>query len=186
MSMKKLIPNSNPDFKFGLESLYMFVKDGVSRTTYIDLQNKSRDSSVTYLKNYLEELYNVAEASGKEMIIGDTAYGCTIDYFINIAMNDKVDFCVIKLDGLGENTTMEVEFFGEPPIKGFDYPEWLSITDDSNFSFLEDDLDDDDDDDDEGEEDPHDVEMQRLMDKYDKLGFPAFYISTNVSLYKLD
>ena len=36
------------------------------------------------------------------------------------------------------------------------------------------------------EEDPHDVEMQRLMDKYDKLGFPAFYISTNVSLYKLD
>lgn len=55
MSMKKLIPNSNPDFKFGLESLYMFVKDGVSRTNYIDLQNKSRDSSVTYLKNYLEE-----------------------------------------------------------------------------------------------------------------------------------
>jgi hypothetical protein len=90
--MKKLIPNSNPDFKFGLESLYMFVKDGVSRTTYIDLQNKSRDTSITYLKNYLEELYNVAEASGKEMIIGDTAYGCTIDYFINIAMNDKVDF----------------------------------------------------------------------------------------------
>jgi hypothetical protein len=91
---------------------------------------------------------------------------------------------VIKLDGLGENTTMEVEFFGEPPIKGFDYPEWLSITDDSNFSFLENDLDDEDEDED--EEDPHDVEMQRLMDKYDKLGFPAFYISTNVSLYKLD
>ena len=62
----------------------------------------------------------------------------------------------------------------------------MSITDDSNFSFLEDDLDDDDDEDDESEEDPHDVEMQRLMDKYDKLGFPAFYISTNVSLYKLD
>jgi hypothetical protein len=39
---------------------------------------------------------------------------------------------------------------------------------------------------DDEEEDPHDVEMQRLMDKYDKLGFPAFYISTNVSLYKLD
>lgn len=186
--MKKLTHNVEGDFKFGLESLYMFVKDGVSRTTYIDLKNQSRDTSVSYLKNYLEELYSVAESSGKVMVVGDEIYCASIDYFINIAKTEVIDFCVIKLDGIGDFTNMQVEFYGKAPTTDFDYPEWLSITDDSmDLPFSEDDLLDEDGDEDEDDDpDPHEVEFLRLVNKYERIGYPQVYIDSSMSLYKLD
>lgn len=185
--MKKLTHNVEGDFKFGLESLYMFVKDGVSRTTYIDLKNQSRDTGVSYLKNYLEELYSVAESSGKVMHAGEEVYGASIDYFINTAKSEVIDFCVIKLDGFGDSTNLNIEFYGKAPIADFDYPEWLSITDDSmDLPFSEDDLLDDDEENDDDGPDPHEAEFLRLVNKYERIGYPRLYIESSLSLYKLD
>jgi hypothetical protein len=188
--MKDLTKGLDPGFKFGLQALYEYVKNFRPNTTYVslcevdDAAQSTKETHIAYIRSYITELFNVAEASGKAMAMSEKAYFSMVDMIIEIAKAPESEFCVMEITGERDHGTLSVEFFGKPPTEDFDYDEWLSLSDDSSFGtgigFEEDGSDDED------VQEQSNAEFDRLQMKYADLGEPEHHVSIVINLFKFD
>jgi hypothetical protein len=188
--MKDFTKGLDPDFKFGLQALYEYVKDSRPNTTYISLSEEdengqtSKETGIAYIRTYITELFNVAESSGKVMSISEKAYFNMINMVIGIGEAPESEFCILEATGERDHGTLTIEFFGKAPTDDFDYDEWLSLSDDSSFGtgigYEEDGSDDED------IQEQSNAEFERLQMKYADLGEPEHHVSIVINLFKLD